>query len=496
MTAGMPPAEDSAVPVDLELAGRRNLVETLRQKLGDPTLSVVYWRPANGQWIDELGHPAPLATGGGVAVTPIDRGGEPIAALVHDAMLLSNPDRLRATIWAAADVVAAAWDNAELRAQLGDERASRTRIVEAGDRHRRRVERNLHDGAQQRLVGTALTLRLASRTAAGDPGLTELLRDAAADLDVALEELRELSRGLHPAIVTDAGLAAGLETLAERPGVPVSLFVDLPSRLPDVVEVGAYYLAAEALANAKKHAGARQVTVWAAVENGSLRVTVSDDGGGGAAARPGSGLEGLADRIAALGGRLVIDSPPGGGTTVTADIPLRTHERAGTNDPTGQGMTALKWLGWQNWEAPPEVEELQTDEDNLNFGKAVLLAAGGNGRITRQQRDWIVGYLTAAGDSAEVVESVRIYDDAERLEDIMSLPKMAFSRRGILYDALRICYVPGTPDPAQVDQVFRAARAIGISPEEVIELQQIVAQERALQHRRYELIVVPVLPLT
>lgn len=141
--------------------------------------------------------------------------------------------------------------------------------------------------------------------------MTELLTDAASDLDEALGELRELSRGLHPAIVTDAGLGGALETLAERPGVPVNLSLDLPGRLPDVVEVGAYYLVAEALANAKKHAEAHQVTVRATVENGSLRVTVSDDGRGGATARSGSGLEGLADRVGALGGHLVVDSLAG-----------------------------------------------------------------------------------------------------------------------------------------------------------------------------------------
>jgi signal transduction histidine kinase len=482
--------------IDLEAAGSRTaLVDTLRKQLGDPARDIVYWRPANGHWIDELGHPATLPTGPGVALTAIERRGEPIAALVHDPALLGDPQRLRAVIWAAADMIETAWVNAELQSQLLDERASRIRIVEAGDRHRRRVERNLHDGAQQRLVGTALTLRVASRKAQGDPAMTELLAEAAGDLDVALAELRELSRGLHPAIVTDAGLVGGLETLAERPGVPVSLSVDLPGRLPHVVEVGAYYLVAEALANAKKHAAAGQVTVRVRVESGWLRVTVSDDGRGGAAARPGSGLEGLADRIGALGGRLVIDSATGSGTTVTAAIPLRMHERAVTHDPIGRRMTALKWLGWQNWEAPPEVEELQTAEDNLNAGKAMLLAVGGNGQITRQQREWIIGYLTAAGDSPEVIDAIKTYDDSDRIEDIMSVPKMAFTRRGILYDALRICYLADTPDPAQVDRVFRSADAIGIPRDEVGELQRIVAEERALQHRRYELVVVPVLPL-
>ena len=486
-----------AIVVDLNTAGRRTtLVDNLRRQLGDPALEIVYWRPANGHWIDETGHPTILATVPDAAVTAVDRGGEPIAALLHDPVLLEDPERLRAAVLAAAEAIATAWVTAELRSQLLDERASRIRIVEAGDRDRRRVERNLHDGAQQRLVGTALTLRVASRKAEGDPAMTELLNDAAGDLDVALHELRELSRGLHPAIVTDAGLTGALETLAERPGVPVTLSVDLPGRIPDVVEVGAYYLVAEALANAKKHAAAQQVTVRVRQENGWLRVTVSDDGRGGAAPTPGSGLEGLADRIGALGGRLIIDSPTGLGTTVTAAIPLRVHERVAMNDPTDRRMVALKWIGWQNWEAPAEAEELQTEEDNLNAGKAILLAAGGNRRITRRQREWVIGYLTAAGDSAAVIDAVRNYDDTDRIEDIMRLPKMAFTRRGILYDALRVCYVAGAPDPAQVDRVFQSADAIGISRDEVLELQKVVAEERALQRRRYELVTVPVLPLT
>lgn len=486
----------SGLAVDLaEAGGRTALVDTLRRQLGDPALEIVFWRPANGHWIDELGRPTTPASAPGGAVTAVDRGGERIAALVHDPLLLGDPERLRTAICAAAEPIVTAWVNAELRAQLLDERASRVRIVEAGDRHRRRVERNLHDGAQQRLVGTALTLRVASRKAAGDPAMTELLTDAAGDLDVALAELRELSRGLHPAIVTDAGLAGALETLAERPGVPVSLLVDLPERLPDVIEVGAFYLVAEALANVMKHAEAGEVQVRVRAESGWLRVTVSDDGHGGAEPRPGSGLEGLADRIGALGGRLVIDSPLGVGTTVTAAIPVRLHERAATNDPTDRRMTALKWVGWQNWEAPPEAEELQTEEDNLNAGKAMLLAVGGNGHITPQQRNWLIGYLTAAGDSPEVIEAVKLYDDSDRIEDIMRLPKMAFTRRGILYDALRICYVAGIPDPDQLERVFGAADAIGISRDEVAELQKIVAEERALQRRKYELVVVPVLPL-
>lgn len=210
---------------------------------------------------------------------------------------------------------------AELRARLLEVQASRARIVEAGDRERRRVERNLHDGAQQRLVGLALTLRMASR-AEGDPNVAALLVEAAAELDEALGELRNLARGLHPAIVTDAGLAGALETLAERPGIPVDLSVELSTPIREAAQVGAFYFVAEALANANRHSQATCVTVGARAEGGWLQVVVSDDGCGGVVVTPGSGLEGLADRVGALGGHLAVNSRPGLGTTLIAEIPI------------------------------------------------------------------------------------------------------------------------------------------------------------------------------
>jgi signal transduction histidine kinase len=211
---------------------------------------------------------------------------------------------------------------AELHARLLEVEASRARIVEAGDRERRRVERNLHDGAQQRLVGLALALRLATRDAVRDPALGAVLVAAAAEVDGAISELRDLARGLHPAIVTDAGLGGAVETLAERPGIPVELLVDLPVRLPLATEICAYYVVAEALANANRHSAAERVSVRASVRDGRLEVVVGDDGRGGAVVARGSGLEGLADRVGALGGTLLLHSPPGRGTTLIAEIPL------------------------------------------------------------------------------------------------------------------------------------------------------------------------------
>lgn len=288
---------------------------------------------------------------GGRAVTPIEHGSALVGALVHDPILLRSPERMQ-TACAAAGL---ALDNgrlkADLRARLQDVRESRARIVEAGDRERRRVERNLHDGAQQRLMGVAMTLRLAEaqagRTAAsglraagpagsgdgaasgpraegqptGHDGVGDLLAEAAAELDGALRDLRELARGLHPAILTEVGLDGALEALAERSAVPVRLRLDLPAPTPEPVAVGAYYVVAEALANVAKHAGATAVTVRLTHERDVLVVEVADDGRGGAHAATGSGLQGLGDRVDALDGRMRIASPAGGGTILTVELP-------------------------------------------------------------------------------------------------------------------------------------------------------------------------------
>ena len=482
-----------ALVADLETVGPgATLRSALRRALGDPDLDVVYLRAGSGGWIDDVGQAmtTPVALGDRT-LTPIERGGKPIAALVHDPVLLRNPERLHAAIGAAALAIDNEQLKAELRAQLFDMRASRSRIVEAGDRERRRVERNLHDGAQQRLVGLALTLRLASRRAEGDQAVIELLTEAARELDDALEELRELARGLHPAIVVDAGLAGALETLAERPGVPVDLSVDLPDRLPDAVEVGAYYIVAEALTNANKHAKAEHVTVRAAIVDGRLWVAVTDDGGGGAAAAPGSGLEGLADRVGALGGQLLIESDPGCGTRVIADIPLGVPDTPALDR---RRMTALSWIGWEQFELPAEVYEQLTDEDNLTWVKAMFACAGGVGRITQHERDWVIGYHTAAGDADWVIEAIRTYDGVDQIEDIMKLPSMTNTGRGLLYDTLRMCSSDGVLTSEELDCVHRAADGMGLSRNVVADLHRVVDQEHDLRRQRYELITAPVLP--
>ena len=208
-------------------------------------------------------------------------------------------------------------------ARASELEASRARIVEAGDAGRRRLERDLHDGAQQRLVSAAIALRLAQNRAGGrDPELVELLDNAAAELATGLAELRELARGIHPALLTDRGLPGALAALAARCPIAVDVEVALEERPAPAVESAIYFTIAESLTNVAKHAGATVASVLVQQKNGSVRLEVRDDGCGGAVAGTGSGLQGLEDRVAALGGRLALRSPPGAGTVLRADVPL------------------------------------------------------------------------------------------------------------------------------------------------------------------------------
>ena len=212
--------------------------------------------------------------------------------------------------------------NAELHARLEELAASRARIVTAGDVERRRLERNLHDGAQQRLVALSLSLRVALAKLDSDPAAARAtLAGAGDELALALAELRELARGLHPAVLSDHGLRAAVEMLAGRSPVPVEI-ADVPAeRLPEPVEAAAYYLIAEALTNVARYADASTVRVQVAVSDAGVLVEVSDDGVGGADPGTGSGLRGLADRVEALGGSLEVASPAGAGTSLRAEIP-------------------------------------------------------------------------------------------------------------------------------------------------------------------------------
>jgi PAS domain S-box-containing protein len=223
-------------------------------------------------------------------------------------------------------IVSSGHDITERKRAEAEIRASRARILEAQDAARRRLERNLHDGAQQRLVALSLALRIAQTRAQTDPeGVERMLASAGEELGQAIGELRELARGIHPAVLTDRGLPAALEALAGRSPTPCAVDVALEERLPPPVEAAAYYVVSEALANVAKYAEATSVRISVSGENGLALVEVADDGIGGANPRAGSGLRGLADRVEALDGRLQVWSPVGKGTRIRAEIPVRAE---------------------------------------------------------------------------------------------------------------------------------------------------------------------------
>jgi signal transduction histidine kinase len=294
--------------------------DSIARALGDPSLELGYWLPQRERYVDADGHTLDPEHDPGRTVTILEHDRKRLAALVHDAALLDEPELVRAVGAAATLALENTRLQAELRAQLAEVRASRARIVEAGDAERRRLERDLHDGAQQRLLGVRLALQLArGQLAAGGAELDGLLAEADAEAVDALAELRALARGIHPAILTEEGLPAALAALARRASIPVELTVG-PERLPAAVEATAYFVTAEALANIAKHAHATHATIDVTRTNGRLTVEIADDGTGGADPDA-PGLRGLRDRVEALDGHLHIQSPPGHGTQVTAAIP-------------------------------------------------------------------------------------------------------------------------------------------------------------------------------
>ena len=296
--------------------------EALAVSLGDRSVAVAYWLPDRQEFVDESGHPVELpAPGSGRTWTTVESNGVPVAAIVHDAAL----DTSRELVEAAASASLLAIDNerlkADLRARLEELRVSRLRIVEAADDARRRIERDLHDGAQQELLALALELRLL-RSKLGDSDARPLIDGIAQRLDVALGELRELARGIHPAILTQSGLSAAVGALGERATLPVEMEIEVDGRLPAPVESAAYFLVAEALTNVSRYARATSARVTMAMDDSQLVVCVSDDGIGGVDVAAGSGLRGLQDRLATVEGTMEIDSPPGEGTRLTGRIPV------------------------------------------------------------------------------------------------------------------------------------------------------------------------------
>jgi signal transduction histidine kinase len=302
---------------------RGELRAALAEALGDPSVELAYWLPDSRQYVDAEGRPVELpGEETGRSVTEVDRDGRRIAAIVHDPTLLDDPERVREAGAAAALALENERLEAELRAKVEEVRASRSRLVEVGWRQRRRLERDLHDGAQQRLVSLALTLRMArDRLGSGGGDAAVLLDRSREELDLALSELRELARGIHPAVLADRGLSAAVDALAGRSTLPVEVR-DVPSdRLPEHIELTAYFVISEALTNITKYAEAKQAWVSVRQANGRLLLEVGDDGVGGADVGRGSGLRGLADRLDAIEGRLYVESEPGRGTIVRATMP-------------------------------------------------------------------------------------------------------------------------------------------------------------------------------
>jgi signal transduction histidine kinase len=313
--------------VELENTAPRGLRDALAHTLGDPTLEVAFWLPERKEFVDGDGRPTELPRDEtDRAVTLIEHDGEPLAALVHDPIFSYEPKLIESVGAAARLALENARLQAELRAQLAKVQESRARLVAAADEERRRIERNIHDGAQQRLVALALELRIAQRQLGdtADPVVEQLLSAAAVDLQEAVDELRELARGIHPAILTDEGIGAALGSLACRCQLPVTIEVSCDERLAAEIEGTADFVACEALANAVKHAQASSVTIRVTREDNRLVIAVEDDGVGGADPASGSGLRGLADRVEAHGGTLMIESPLGRGTQVIGEIPCES----------------------------------------------------------------------------------------------------------------------------------------------------------------------------
>ncbi|MBJ7520717.1 MAG: hypothetical protein JHC84_13560 [Solirubrobacteraceae bacterium] len=318
-------ARASAVEDLVERLGgqRGSLRQAVADALGDPTVELAYWLDGEQRFVTDDGQAVTLPGPADPrrAATEVRHGDALVGAMIFDRTREDEPELVAAAASAAALAMENGRLEAELRARVADLQESRARLVTEGMAERRRLERDLHDGAQQRLVSLSLQLGLARGAVDRDPQeARELLDRAATELNQALDELRELARGLHPAILTDRGLPAAIDALAARSPTPVDVEAVPDERLPAAVEAAAYFVVSEALANLAKHAEAEHAMVRVERVNGHAVVEVRDDGRGGADAG-GHGLRGLSDRVAALDGRLAVESPPGKGTTIRAEIP-------------------------------------------------------------------------------------------------------------------------------------------------------------------------------
>jgi signal transduction histidine kinase len=300
------------------------LQASLRDALGDPSLEVYRWEPSLAGFTDATGQPATPPTGGATrAVLAIGTAEAPELVIAHDPALRDDPGLVSAATAAVRLAVENERLQAEVRSQLEAVQASRARIVEAQDDERRRIERDLHDGAQQRLVSLQLSLQMLRRDLGpdADPAAVAELEAASAEAAAAIADIRELARGVHPAILTEAGLGPALGSLADRAPLPVVVADELDRRLPGSVEATAYFVAAEALTNAIKHAGATRIDVRTWLADDFLHLDVRDDGRGGADAEHGTGLTGVRDRVAAMGGSVTVESAAGQGTRLQVVLP-------------------------------------------------------------------------------------------------------------------------------------------------------------------------------
>jgi signal transduction histidine kinase len=301
--------------------GPADLQEAVARALRDPSVRLAYWLPEFDSYADVDGRQIELEDSPGRSSTPVKRDDQPVAMLLHDSALDDEPRLLSSVVSAIGMTIENAQLQVELRARLEELRGSRARILQAEQSERRRLERDLHDGAQQRLIALTLELGELGDRLDGDAEIRTRIDSARQEVTASIAELRDLAHGIHPAAVSDHGLAVALESVATRATVPVEVIGATQDRLPEQVELAAFFIVCEALTNVARHAEATSAVVELERNPGALIVEVRDDGIGGASADTGSGLRGLADRVEALGGRLQVWSPVGQGTRLRAEIP-------------------------------------------------------------------------------------------------------------------------------------------------------------------------------
>jgi signal transduction histidine kinase len=308
-----------------DLATPEQVEASLRQILGDPALELFWWDWENDRYVDVQARPRELDPGPGRALTYVGYETRKVGAVVHDERLLDEPEFLGSFVPTIRIAMERDRLHRDLLRNLEELKASRLRIVKAGDTERRRLERNLHDGAQQRLVTALLGLRRLEQAVAGSAELQPLVEATRLELEGAIEDLRELARGLHPPLLARRGLAAAIRAATARSSIPIELELDVPDGLPPAVEAAVYYVCAEAVTNTVKHAQASQVWLTIARDDGTVRVDVRDDGVGGACIdcdEEATGLGGLRDRVETLDGTLEVVSPEGEGTLLLARFPI------------------------------------------------------------------------------------------------------------------------------------------------------------------------------